>query len=76
MQSTIDKVLNKLEEFSNQFPESQVQLVMKLDESQRALAELKSKLETAEVTFNDELSQLQLKIDHQEGKNRRTDLIG
>lgn len=75
MQSTIDKVLNKLEEFSNQFPESQVQLVMKLDESQKALAELKSKLETAEVTFNDELSQLQLKIDHQEGNFKRN-LIG
>lgn len=67
LQSTIDKVLNKLEEFSNQFPESQVQLIMKLEESQKSQSELRAKFETVESHFKEDLSELQLKIDNLEG---------
>lgn len=67
LQSTIDKVLNKLEEFSNQFPESQMQLIVKLDDSQKALSDLKAKLQSSETSYKDDINELQMKIDNLEG---------
>lgn len=60
-------MLNKLEEFSSQFPESQVQLIMRLEESQKAFDDLKTKFETVEANLREENNELQTKIDNLEG---------